>query len=218
MSDDSLYKRSYRSNMSKWVPYAPEAFQAFSGFNAKAAASGALSEAFKEIMAVSLTHVTGCPYCLDIHVGKAKALNVSKEQLIEAIMVAAAVQAYAALANGVNMLNAYDGNGEDELYKRSYLNRLGEFESIREEQYTAFFQFNHQAFRPGLLTEKEKLLIALAVAHVNGSAYGIDEYTRKAKKAGASLHEVAEAMLVAATLKAGAALAHRANALNAYER
>ncbi len=76
--------------------------------------------------------------------------------------------------------------------------------------------FFEKAGAAGALSRKEKELIATAIAHVTECPYCIDIHTRQARDAGAGAEEVAEAILVAASVKAGGAVTHAANALNAY--
>ena len=55
------------------------------------------------------------------------------------------------------------------------------------------------------------------MAHTTGCPYCIDIHTKSAKKAKVTKEEVAEAILVATLLKAGSAMSHGVNALNAYD-
>lgn len=213
---DSLYKKEYFGRIVEWRKYAPEAFQAFFKFNDQALAEGKLSIKLKELIAVAVAHITGCPYCIDLHVNNAKKTDSSKEEVAEAIFVATALKAGSALAHGVNGLNAYDEIGEEELYRLSYFSRLKEFNVLSEEAFQAFVNFDGKALKAGRLSVKEKELIAVASAHTTGCAYCIDIHTKNAKKAGADLEEIAEAIFVAVALKAGSAIAHSVNALNAY--
>jgi alkylhydroperoxidase/carboxymuconolactone decarboxylase family protein YurZ len=52
--------------------------------------------------------VTGCPYCIEIHTGNAKKMDVTKEEIAESIFVATTLKAGSAYAHGINALNAYD--------------------------------------------------------------------------------------------------------------
>jgi AhpD family alkylhydroperoxidase len=108
MSSDSLYKKSYFSRIGELNKYSSEAFRAFANFDQKALAPGQLSSKLKELIAVGVAHVTGCPYCIEVHVKQAKKQEATKEEMAEAIMVATALKAGSALAHGVNALNAYD--------------------------------------------------------------------------------------------------------------
>jgi AhpD family alkylhydroperoxidase len=214
---DSLYKKEYFGRITELKKYAPEAFEAFFKFNDQALAEGKLSVKLKELIAVAVAHITGCPYCIDLHVGNAKKNDSSKEEVTEAIFVATALKAGSALAHGVNGLNAYDNGGDEELYKASYFNRLKEFNALSEDTFQAFVKFDGTAIKAGKLSVKEKELIAVASAHTTGCAYCIDLHTKNAKKAGADLEEISEAIFVAVALKAGSAIAHSVNALNAYD-
>src|SRR5262245_19745897 len=68
----------------------------------------------------------------------------------------------------------------------------------------------------GKIPRKYRELIAIAVAHATQCVYCIEVHTKKAKKAGASKAEVAEAVLLAAALRAGGAAAHGSLAMKFY--
>ena len=63
-------------------------------------------------------------------------------------------------------------------------------------------------FRAGALTEREKSLIALAVAHAVQCPYCIDAYTQDCLEKGSNLEQMTEAVHVASAIKGGAALVH----------
>ena len=71
-----------------------------------------------------------------------------------------------------------------------------------------FFQYYGEVFKDGALTEREKALIALAVAHAVQCPYCIDAYSNDALAKGADLDQMTEAVHVAAAIKGGAALVH----------
>jgi len=70
----------------------------------------------------------------------------------------------------------------------------------------------------GKIPLKYRELIAIAVAHTTQCVYCIEAHTRKAKKAGATKEEVAEAILLAAALRSSGAAAHGALAMKFYEQ
>ena len=82
----------------------------------------------------------------------------------------------------------------------------------------AFRQFSQAVFRDGALPGKTKQLIAVAVAHVTQCPYCIKGHTKAALRHGASPEELMEAIWVAAEMRAGAAYAHSALALEAIEQ
>ncbi|MCY8235339.1 carboxymuconolactone decarboxylase family protein [Priestia endophytica] len=218
MNKDSLYQKSYINRLGEFSKLSNEAFRSFTNFDQKALSQGKLSSKLKELIAVAVAHVTGCPYCIEAHVNQVKKQEATKEEMAEAIMVATALKAGSALAHGVNALNAYDGNNnDDELYKSNYINRLSEFSSLQKETFSSFISFDQNAMKAGKLSVKEKELIAIAIAHVTGCPYCIEIHVKAAKKAQVTKEEMAEAIMVATALKAGSALAHGVNALNAYD-
>lgn len=217
MSNDCLYKKSYFSRLGEFGDLVPDTFKAFVRFDYLALKGGLLNSKLKELIAIAVAHTTGCPYCIDVHVQKAKSQGTTKEEMAESIMVATALKAGSALAHGVNALNSYDNVDAEELYKKSYFNRLKEFSDLNGDVFASFVDFDKKALKSGLLSVKEKELIAVAVAHTTGCPYCIDIHTKGAKRAKASKEEVAEAIMVATALKAGSALAHGVNALNAFD-
>ena len=79
---------------------------------------------------------------------------------------------------------------------------------------SAWRSFSHQVFAEGALPAKTKELIAVAVAHVTQCPYCIRHHTSGAKAKGASDSEIMEAIWVAAEMRAGAAVAHSALAMD----
>jgi len=63
-------------------------------------------------------------------------------------------------------------------------------------------------FAEGELTEREKALIALAVAHAVQCPYCIDAYTRACLQKGSNLAEMTEAVHVANAIRGGSSLVH----------
>lgn len=76
-----------------------ELFDAFSGFDSKVFAPGKLGVKTKELLAVACAHITRCPYCIDAHTARALKAGATAEELAEAIFVATAMSAGAALAH-----------------------------------------------------------------------------------------------------------------------
>lgn len=78
-----------------------------------------LPQKTKELIAVTVAHVTGCPYCIDVHVKKYKALGGTMEEIMEALLVAASTRAGAILSHGVNALISYEEGEENKSQKGS---------------------------------------------------------------------------------------------------
>ncbi len=82
----------------------------------------------------------------------------------------------------------------------------------------AFLNLKASAERAdGVIPEKYRELISIAVALTTQCAYCIDAHTKNAVKAGASREEIAETVFIAAALKAGAAVGHGLMALRLFD-
>ena len=71
-----------------------------------------------------------------------------------------------------------------------------------------FFEYYGAVFSEGELTEREKALIALAVAHAVQCPYCIDAYAQACLEKGSNMAEMTEAVHVATAIRGGAALVH----------
>ena len=70
----------------------------------------------------------------------------------------------------------------------------------------------------GVIPQKYRELMAIAVALTTQCPYCLDVHTGAAKKAGASREEIAETVHVATALRAGAALTHGLLALKLFDK
>ena len=92
----------------------------------------------------------------------------------------------------------------------------GKRRDLSPETEAAFDAFSGKVFAEGetaALSGKTKQLIAVAVAHVTQCPYCIKGHTKAALRAGATPQELMEAIWVAAEMRAEAAYAHSALAL-----
>jgi len=88
------------------------------------------------------------------------------------------------------------------------LAHFGDLERHCPELWKRFSAYYADAFAPGLLARREKLLIGFVVAQTSQCPYCIDSFTRQSLEAGLTMAELAEAMHAAASLRAGITLAH----------
>jgi AhpD family alkylhydroperoxidase len=79
----------------------PDTEAAFQTFSKAVFADGALSGKAKQIIAVAVAHVTQCPYCIKGHTKAALRHGASREELMEAIWVAAEMRAGGAYAHSL---------------------------------------------------------------------------------------------------------------------
>jgi AhpD family alkylhydroperoxidase len=83
---------------------APEGMKAFWSFDKAAMAAGAISVKNKELIAIGVAFTTQCPYCIEIHSNKAREAGASDHEIAEAVVVAAALRAGAAITHGTHAM------------------------------------------------------------------------------------------------------------------
>ncbi len=99
------------------------------------------------------------------------------------------------------------------MYTKENLTKLKRMDSLAPQVMKAFWAFDKAAVAEGAIPVKYKELIAVAVALTTQCPYCIDIHSGNARKAGATDAEIAEAAMVAAALRAGAAITHATHAL-----
>jgi len=87
---------------------APEGMKAFWAFDKAAMAAGAIPVKYKELMALSVAFTTQCPYCIEIHSKRAREAGASDPEIAEAVVVAAALRAGAAITHGSHAMKAHE--------------------------------------------------------------------------------------------------------------
>ena len=88
------------------------------------------------------------------------------------------------------------------------LARCGEMGNNRPDLWEKYMAYYTAVFADGALTEREKSLIALAVAHTVQCPYCIDAYTTACLEKGSNADEMTEAIHVSAAIRGGASLVH----------
>jgi AhpD family alkylhydroperoxidase len=99
------------------------------------------------------------------------------------------------------------------MYNTKNLTKLKKMNDLAPEVMKAFWAFDKISVADGAIPVKYKELIAIAVALTTQCPYCIQIHTGNARKAGATDAEIVEAAMVAASLRAGAAVTHATHAL-----
>lgn len=107
---------------------------------------------------------------------------------------------------------------ENTVFPQPSKQHAAERKRFSPEQTDAFKAFSRSVFADGALPAKTKQLIAVAAAHVTQCPYCINAHTDGALSSGATPEEIMEAIWVAAEMRAGAAYAHSALALERIAR
>ena len=105
----------------------------------------------------------------------------------------------------------------DTYYKPEDLLKFEEMGKEAPEMARKFFDYYATVFAEGDLTEREKSLIALAVAHAIQCPYCIDAYTQACLEKGSNPAEMTEAIHVATAIRGGASLVHGVQMRNVSE-
>lgn len=66
---------------------------------------GALTAREKSLIALAVSHTEKCPYCIDAYSKDGLQRGITKEEMMEAVHVGAAIKSGAALVHGVQMMN-----------------------------------------------------------------------------------------------------------------
>ena len=103
-------------------------------------------------------------------------------------------------------------------YDPADLKKFGKITEFQKPLGDKFFEWYGEVFKEGALTEREKALIALAVAHVLQCPYCVDAYSSTCLEKGADEEQMMEAVHVAAAIASGATLVTGVQMMNHVKR
>ena len=87
---------------------APAEIAAWAGLDRIVKLDGAIPRKYRELIAIAVACTTQCPYCIEAHARGAKAAGASREEIVEAWLVAAALRAGGAATHGAMALKFFD--------------------------------------------------------------------------------------------------------------
>ena len=99
-----MYDMKHLKNLEILEAGAPAGVKAFWELDKAAMAPGAIPAKYKELMALAVAFTTQCPYCIEIHAGKAREAGATNQEISEVVLVAAALRAGAAITHGTHAL------------------------------------------------------------------------------------------------------------------
>ena len=102
----------------------------------------------------------------------------------------------------------------DSYYHSHDLGKFADMGKGNPELWDKFLSYYNAVFAEGALTEREKALVALGVAHAVQCPYCIDAYSQACLEKGSNVDEMTEAVHVACAIRGGAALVHGVQMLN----
>src|SRR5712692_12088310 len=99
-----MYSKDNLSKLPRIGELSREATKAFWAYDKAALADGAIPKKYKELMAIAVALTTQCPYCIEVHRQEALKAGVTEQELAEAVHVAAALRAGAAITHGTHLI------------------------------------------------------------------------------------------------------------------
>ena len=103
-------------------------------------------------------------------------------------------------------------------YNPADLAKFGEIGEDAPELWKKFSEWYGTVFQEGALSEREKILIALAVSHAIQCPYCIDAYTQACLEKVSNAEQMMEAVHVAGAIRGGASLVHGVQMRNVTKR
>jgi AhpD family alkylhydroperoxidase len=100
-----------------------------------------------------------------------------------------------------------------EFYGKDTSKNLRKLRQLTPESFKGFLDFDAVVFKDGAIPSKTKELMAITAAHVTQCPWCIEAHVSRAKEKGCTDEEIAEAVWVAAAMRAGAAFSHGAIAM-----
>jgi alkylhydroperoxidase/carboxymuconolactone decarboxylase family protein len=97
------YDKQHLPRFSEMGKDAPELWEKFSAWYTAVFAEGALSEREKALIALAVSHAVQCPYCIDAYSTTCLEKGADRQQMTEAVHVAAAIRGGASLVHGLQM-------------------------------------------------------------------------------------------------------------------
>lgn len=92
---------------------APDDFNAWLGLEKTVGRDGgAIPRKYRELIAIAVSATTQCPYCIESHAKAAQAAGATREEVVEASFIAAALRAGAAATHGAMALKFFDKAAE----------------------------------------------------------------------------------------------------------
>jgi AhpD family alkylhydroperoxidase len=88
---------------------APADFEAWVNLDKIVKRDGAIPRKYRELIAIAVACATQCPYCIEAHAKGAKAAGATREEIVEASLVAAALRAGGGATHGAMALKFFDG-------------------------------------------------------------------------------------------------------------
>lgn len=101
----SYYDPADLRKFGKITEWSEELGNKFFDYYGKVFEEGALTAREKSLIAMAVAHTEHCPYCIDAYTKDGLQRGITKEEMMEAVHVGAAIKSGATLVMGVQMMN-----------------------------------------------------------------------------------------------------------------
>lgn len=105
---DSYYNPKDLRKFGKITEWSEELGTKFFDYYGTVFEEGALSAREKSLIALAVSHVVKCPYCIDAYTKDGLQRGITKEEMMEAVHTGAAIESGATLVHAVQMMNKHD--------------------------------------------------------------------------------------------------------------
>lgn len=105
MANNNYYDPADLKKFGKISEWNKELGDKFFEYYGKVFEEGALSAREKSLIALAVAHTEMCPYCIDAYTQDGLQRGITKEEMMEAVHVGAAIKSGASLVHGVMMMN-----------------------------------------------------------------------------------------------------------------
>jgi alkylhydroperoxidase/carboxymuconolactone decarboxylase family protein len=103
--DKSYYNPRDLKKFGAITEWSEELGNKFFDYYGKVFEEGALTPREKSLIALAVAHTEQCPYCIDAYTQDGLQRGITKEEMMEALHVGAAIKSGATLVHGVQMMN-----------------------------------------------------------------------------------------------------------------
>lgn len=108
---DQYYKPEHLAHFGRISEGSPKLAEKFFDYYKSVFEDGALSSREKALIALAVSHVVQCPYCIDAYSKESLRQGADLDQMTEAVHVATAIRGGASLVHGLQMLDHVKKSG-----------------------------------------------------------------------------------------------------------
>ena len=112
MMDWNTYRQQVTSGVGAMAKLSPETVKGYVALSQAGAQTGLFDAKTRELMALAVSVTLRCDGCISVHTAAARKAGATKEEIAEALGVAIAINAGAALVYTTRTLDAFDAAGE----------------------------------------------------------------------------------------------------------